>query len=232
MPSFFDVFKKPFSSNGEADNWTDNQWILGWKTIGARIPTGKEFNQANKIVTEQTKYLFENLDEAAKDNGETTSANDIKTLSRLIANAGKRPMATVSSGVNTPITTLSGNGVKIPFKNIWNNDGGMFNANTSQFVAPVNGWYQSSGYTTFNVKSASIQIPTVVKCFTYVNNKQYLPDANVGQPMVFNTQIVLGYSVPLHANAGDVIEIRGWASQPNCEVWLQSLTSFLLIKKD
>lgn len=106
---FFNAFNFTWAQTGLTDDWQDNQYKLGWATIGANPPTVEQFNRTFQIVDEKANWLYRQLKAAADQANVTLSAASdngvVGIMNQYLSKSGNL------SGLTNPATARSNLGL-------------------------------------------------------------------------------------------------------------------------
>lgn len=81
---FFDAFEYKWAQTGGNFDWQDDQYKLGWATVGSTPPTVEQFNRVLQISDEKSNWLFEQLKTVADAKSVTLSAADLTGLQQVL----------------------------------------------------------------------------------------------------------------------------------------------------
>lgn len=82
--TFFEAFQYEWAQTGNTFDWQDDQYKLGWATIGPTPPSVEQFNRVHQIADEKANWLYAQLETAATAKGITLSAGDLGSLEDLL----------------------------------------------------------------------------------------------------------------------------------------------------
>lgn len=81
---FFTAYNYKWAQAGGNFAWQDDQYQLGWATIGSTPPTVEQFNRVLQISDEKSNWLYGQLLAAATAKGIALSAGDLNSLKNLL----------------------------------------------------------------------------------------------------------------------------------------------------
>lgn len=82
---FFTGFTYKWAQTGAVFDWQDDQYKLGWATIGSTPPTVEQFNRVLQVSDEKSNWLYGQLKTVADAKSVTLSAGSLTGLQQVLA---------------------------------------------------------------------------------------------------------------------------------------------------
>lgn len=101
--TIFEAFAKLFGSDGRRQDWTAEEWALGWAAISNDPPTVEQFNALQNISDQKANYLYRQISALSQSDTTPLSLDDNERLKRAI----QLMIANAAIGVVNNLTSAS-----------------------------------------------------------------------------------------------------------------------------
>lgn len=101
--TIFEAFAKLFGSDGRRQDWTAEEWAIGWAAISNDPPTVEQFNALQNISDQKANYLYRQISALSQSDTTPLSLDDNERLKRAI----QLMIANAAIGVVNNLTSTS-----------------------------------------------------------------------------------------------------------------------------